>query len=238
VRLFNQLIESCDYIPIEFRYHYFEAADYALPNMSDPRQEQRIKLIRAAYDLVAEVGVSGLRTREIARRAGVNIATLHYCFDGKDALLQALYNYIRDQFYAEAVERIDQARTARAKIVAHGELRKHLLREEPTSVRVWRAFIGEAWVNPFIREIVRRHLAEQRERMAAIIAQGRSEGAFPNLPKGDNRVGASILMALFEGLMVQHAMDPEAFEMEEYTSAVLGWLGLGAEVDTGQAAIA
>ena len=33
-------------------------------------------------------------------------------------------------------------------------------------------------------------------------------------------------------------MDPEAFEMEEYTSAVLGWLGLGAEVDTGQAAIA
>jgi hypothetical protein len=69
-------------------------------------------------------------------------------------------------------------------------------------------------------------MSDQRDRMTAIVAQGRAEGAFPNLPAGDDRISASLLMAVFEGLMVQYAMDPAAFDMEEYAIAVFAWLGM------------
>ena len=65
------------------------------------RDEQRENLLAAAYELVKEVGVGGLRTRDIADRAGVNVATLHYCFEGKDGLLAALYDFILRQVKVE-----------------------------------------------------------------------------------------------------------------------------------------
>lgn len=40
--------------------------------------QRRRSLVLAAYQLIAEGGFERLRTRDIAARAGVNIATLHY----------------------------------------------------------------------------------------------------------------------------------------------------------------
>jgi AcrR family transcriptional regulator len=46
--------------------------------------ERRRSLVLAAYHLIAEGGLERLRTRDIAARAGMNIATLHYYFPGKE----------------------------------------------------------------------------------------------------------------------------------------------------------
>src|SRR2546430_7157743 len=48
--------------------------------------ERRRSLVLAAYDLIAEKGFEDLRTRDVAARAGVNIATLHYYFASKEDL--------------------------------------------------------------------------------------------------------------------------------------------------------
>ena len=66
----------------------------------ESRAEHSKKLLNAAYDLVPEVGIRGLRTRDIAQRAGVHLATFHYCFESKDALLEALYQEIVDRMRA------------------------------------------------------------------------------------------------------------------------------------------
>src|SRR6185437_3442673 len=39
---------------------------------------QRRELVLAAFNLIAEKGFEGLRTRDVAQRADLNIATLHY----------------------------------------------------------------------------------------------------------------------------------------------------------------
>ncbi len=59
---------------------------------------RREQLMRAAFDVVAEEGFEGLRTRTVAIRAGVNIATLHYYFSGKENLIDALADYVSMQF--------------------------------------------------------------------------------------------------------------------------------------------
>jgi AcrR family transcriptional regulator len=67
----------------------------ALPELSERRRRE---LLEAAFTLLAERGLEGLRTRDIAQRAGVNIATLHYYFATKEALLAALVRHASEKF--------------------------------------------------------------------------------------------------------------------------------------------
>ncbi len=54
--------------------------------------ERRRSLVLAAYHLIAERGFEGLRTRNVATRAGVNIATLHYYFAKRKISFRAWSN--------------------------------------------------------------------------------------------------------------------------------------------------
>jgi AcrR family transcriptional regulator len=60
--------------------------------------EQRLKLIQSAYNLIAEKGMAGLRIREVASRVGLNHATLLYYFPTKEALIQGVVDYCAHQF--------------------------------------------------------------------------------------------------------------------------------------------
>jgi TetR/AcrR family transcriptional regulator, regulator of cefoperazone and chloramphenicol sensitivity len=60
--------------------------------------ERRDSLVRAAFSCLAADGFEGLRTRSVASRAGVNIATLHYYFPTKEALIGGVADYLASQF--------------------------------------------------------------------------------------------------------------------------------------------
>jgi TetR/AcrR family transcriptional regulator, regulator of cefoperazone and chloramphenicol sensitivity len=60
--------------------------------------ERRDSLVRAAFTCLAADGFEGLRTRSVADRAGVNIATLHYYFPTKEALIGGVADYLASQF--------------------------------------------------------------------------------------------------------------------------------------------
>lgn len=59
---------------------------------------RRHDLVVAAYQLITERGFEGLRVRDVAERAGVNIATLHYYFETKEALVHGVVDYLLQQF--------------------------------------------------------------------------------------------------------------------------------------------
>ena len=63
-------------------------------------EDRRQSLVRAAFDCIAAGGFEGLRTRSVAERAGVNIATLHYYFPTKEALIAGVAEYLASQFIA------------------------------------------------------------------------------------------------------------------------------------------
>jgi TetR/AcrR family transcriptional regulator, regulator of cefoperazone and chloramphenicol sensitivity len=60
--------------------------------------ERRDSLVRAAFACLAAGGFEGLRTRSVADRVGVNIATLHYYFPTKEALIGGVTDYLASQF--------------------------------------------------------------------------------------------------------------------------------------------
>jgi AcrR family transcriptional regulator len=59
---------------------------------------RRRDLVLAAYKHIASQGFEGLRTRDVARDAGVNIATLHYYFPTKEALIRGVLLHALQQF--------------------------------------------------------------------------------------------------------------------------------------------
>lgn len=54
------------------------------------QEKRREELVLAAFDLIAEHGFEGLRTRDVAASVGVNIATLHYYFPTKESLIRGV----------------------------------------------------------------------------------------------------------------------------------------------------
>ena len=62
------------------------------------QKDRRGALVRAAYNQLAARGFEGLRTREVAAEAGVNIATLHYYFPTKEQLIEGVVEHAMDRF--------------------------------------------------------------------------------------------------------------------------------------------
>ena len=91
------------------------------------KEDREEALVRAAFNQIAERGFEGLRTREVAAGVGLNIATLHYYFPTKEALIRGVVAHAMNRF--------------RSTLAPHGspadQLRNHLravrklLRDEP-----------------------------------------------------------------------------------------------------------
>ena len=100
------------------------AATHPVRSHKEDRQQA---LVRAAFKQIAERGFEGLRTREVAAGVGLNIATLHYYYPTKEALIRGVVAHAMDRF--------------RSTLAPHGspadQLRNHLravrklLRDEP-----------------------------------------------------------------------------------------------------------
>jgi TetR/AcrR family transcriptional regulator len=56
------------------------------------------KILAAAKEVFLEQGMSGARMQDIADRAGINKALLHYYFRSKDKLFEVVYNEAAAQF--------------------------------------------------------------------------------------------------------------------------------------------
>jgi AcrR family transcriptional regulator len=67
---------------------------------SEPQSDRRRALVAAAFQRLATEGFEGLRTRDVAADVGVNIATLHYYYPTKDALIRAVIGHAMQRFMA------------------------------------------------------------------------------------------------------------------------------------------
>jgi AcrR family transcriptional regulator len=69
-----------------------------LLNPADEPGKRKTALMQATFDVIAESGFEGLRTRAVAERAAVNIATLHYYFPTKQTLIEGVAQLLGAKF--------------------------------------------------------------------------------------------------------------------------------------------
>lgn len=143
------------------------------------RADRRRELTRIAYYQLAERGFEGLRVRDVANAAGVNIATLHYYFPTKEDLIYAVIGYLAEQFQVPAV-----APPAGKEVSALEELRwefadlRERIRTAPEQIAVLAELHARARRDPNLAAALRGLDAGWQGYLAGIIERGIREGIF------------------------------------------------------------
>jgi AcrR family transcriptional regulator len=131
---------------------------------SNPRREsgdeRRIAIAKAARALIIEKGLEGLRTRDIAERVGINIATLHYHVPSKEALVALVAESLRADFKAQALRhpRADQPGLLQLRI-EFNEFRE-IVAEMPELIGVLSELVDRARRDASIADIILTGIAD------------------------------------------------------------------------------
>lgn len=153
------------------------------------REDRREALVRAAFNQIAEHGFEGLRTREVAAEVGMNIATLHYYFPTKEALIRGVVAHAMQRF--------------RSTLAPHGspadQLRNHLravrklLREEPQVSAVMGELALRSARDPSLAQIMRETYDAWHRTLRGLLK--RAAGDEQLAPELDSDDVAALIMA-------------------------------------------
>ncbi|GCE23018.1 TetR/AcrR family transcriptional regulator [Dictyobacter kobayashii] len=162
--------------------------------------EQRLRLVQSAYQLLAEKGMAGLRIREVASRIGLNHATLLYYFPTKEALIHAVVAFCVHQF-----EVIQTPRASSLSTPPNEQLRQrylsdlaYQLREAPEVFLVLDELLLYARRDPATHRVLSEAVTVWQSSLESLIHQEITAGRFR--ADLDVRSTALTLMAFCQGI--------------------------------------
>src|SRR5215469_4560605 len=164
--------------------------------------ERRRALIEAAYRIIAEQGLKGLRTRAVAAQVGLTHATLHYYFPTKEALIQAVIDYAVFHRLLSGIPLFSEDRGGTLVEQLHALLSglAQSIREDMTNVLVLYELILHTQHNPAIRDLFLREevFGNWYHGLKGLLEQGIQEGQWrADLDPGS---ASSILITFILGL--------------------------------------
>lgn len=167
----------------------------------DEQGKKRLLLLQTAFDVIAEVGFEGLRTRAVATHAGVNIATLHYYFPSKQDLVEGLAQFIGAKFIT-----IHGPRPASSGYPALDRLRqefsdgRHYFKHEPRMILVMQEFAMRGKRDPEVQKVVEQMNFHWRQGVERMVLDGVGDGTFRDDIEPQTML--AILMSIFSGMAV------------------------------------
>ncbi|MFI6597545.1 TetR/AcrR family transcriptional regulator [Nonomuraea sp. NPDC050536] len=188
------------------------------PSVEAERKEQ---ILRAACEVIAEVGLRSLRVSDVARRAGTSNGTVHYYFAAKRDVVHAAFEYN----FQRSIERrrpiFEAEDDPRDRLMAF--VRSYLPEGEET-VRAWRVWMelwSEAFREPELQELNERVYGEWRRIVAAVIRDGQTQGL---LRAGDAVDYANRLIGMIDGLAIQVLVGSKNMTVERMSAVCQAFL--------------
>ena len=188
------------------------------PASTEDGRHSRDRVLKAALDLIIEVGIDQVRLAEIARRAGMSSGQVMYYFTSKEHILLETLAW---QEYQDTVRR--QAALARV-TGAWRQLNRFIELYLPGTLPdpSWILWM-EAWARAPHNMQVSRFLEELldpwRDDLAALVARGVAEGAFaPPDPAGDF---TRRFIAVLDGLALQRLQHMHGSSRKHLTELAL-----------------
>lgn len=140
--------------------------------------DRKRAIAAAARSLIVEKGFEGLRTREIADRVGINVATLHYHIPTKDALVELVAQSMKEDFMAQRMLQPTDGLKPREKLRLEFERHFHTRRENPELLLVMEEMARRARHDETVARVILPMRAFWFEQIQAIIEAGRADGSF------------------------------------------------------------
>ena len=173
--------------------------------------ERRNAVVRGAYHVLAEKGFEGLRMREIAKKAGMDHATLHYYFKGKKALIHGVLDYIVQELsIGRSASTEDKGMEPSQRLAAHFDELVRQVREKPEMFLVLAEINARAMRDPKVRAVVAENDERWKHFLTQIVKEGIQKGEFHSALGLATAVDA--IVAMVRGLSVTYVRRPAAME--------------------------
>lgn len=167
-----------------------------------PSAERRRQLTEAAIRAMARDGVAKTTTRSIAAEAGVSLSVFHYCFDSKQALLEAVITTLTDHSVSVVQEALRPRATLEETVAAGFLAYWDHVRAHPEAHMLTYELTQYALREPGFEHLARRQYELYGEAYAELIEQLRTDMEL------DLRVPVSVLArylaAMTDGLTLNY----------------------------------
>ena len=145
-------------------------------------EKTRAAILKAALEEFAHEGVTGARTDEIARRAGVNKALLYYYFKDKEGLYAAALEQVFSGLFDKVMAVLERADVPpREKLLLYVQAHFDYIASSPMYPRlVQREFMrsGARSLSPIASRVLEHHGRPIYTRLEKLIAEGAESGDF------------------------------------------------------------
>lgn len=188
------------------------------------REKNRLTLIEAVLDSVAEKGISETSVSEIIQRAGLSRGMIHLHFGGKDNLLNEAVKHSSEEYYQGLYALLNAAGDTgqeRIEMIVRGDLSEQVLNRR--NVSIWYAFRGEARNRAAIAAYSDTRDAKLRNMV---------HDAFSRIAQEAGAAEASDIardathgtLAMLEGMWTDYLLHPDIFDREESVRIVFRFL--------------
>jgi AcrR family transcriptional regulator len=174
-----------------------------------PTDDRRAAIAKAARALIVEKGVEGLRTRDIAERVGINVATLHYHVPTKEALIELVAESLQLFFRGQSIARPRAHLGAAEKLALEFVDFREVVFDRPEIMLVFSELMERARRDKRIAEAILPIKRKWRQILVELLTEGVSEGAFR--PDLDPDAFATMVMSTMIGFCRNSTKDPDSY---------------------------
>jgi AcrR family transcriptional regulator len=192
--------------------------DAATEEEGTPNRRQA--LVAAAFKRIAESGFEGLRTRDVAADAGVNVATLHYYFPTKEALIRGVVGHAMLRFSRSMPSQGSAAEQLRW----HLAFLHRLVSEDTELFAVMAELILRAPRDPVIGAILRDTDEPWHRKVSDLLRRGVDEGCLS--PDLDPDEAAAFAIATIKGVSLPSDSPLRQQRIDQTFDQLERWLGL------------
>jgi AcrR family transcriptional regulator len=174
-----------------------------------PNDDRRAAIAKAARELIVEKGVEGLRTRDIADRVGINVATLHYHVPSKEALIELVAESLQLFFRGQSIARPRAHLSAVEKMDLEFVDFRELIFDRPEIMLVFSELMERGRRDERIAEAILPVKKKWRQILVELLSEGVSEGAYR--ADLDPDAFATVLMSTMIGFCRNRHKDTDAY---------------------------
>ncbi len=175
-----------------------------------PSAQRRRQLVDAAIRAMTRDGVARTTTRSICAEADVSLSVFHYCFDSKQALLEAAIETITDNYVARVMSAVEPGATLRETVRRALQTYWDHVTARPGEHMLTYDLTQYALREPGFEHLARAQYEQYVVSAGALVEQVRAMRGFE--PKVPVETIARYLAAAIDGLTLQFLVlgDPEA----------------------------
>ncbi len=175
-----------------------------------PNDDRRAAIASAARALIVEKGVEGLRTRDIAERVGINVATLHYHVPTKEALIELVAESLQLFFRTQSIVRPRAHLSAAEKMDLEFVDFREVALERPEIMLVFSELMERARRDERVAAAIVPIKKKWRQMLVELLSEGVREGAYRK--DLDPDAFATVLMSTMIGFCRNSRKEAGAYE--------------------------